>query len=338
MTVRSVPSQPSSNGHSKPTPGSGAEPAIRQRSPAADVLQQQLVQKDELIQALTSQLEQAAEQLDRLHRTGADRRRAGIGGGVPQDLVDDQRRTLEDLQRVVQQWEDMQAGLTLGRLEIQLEEIRDLIVQGAGTHHESVRLRDNGEHVHSEPVEIPERNRSHEAAAPQDTAWEQLKSQLLAGDDAPADVTNWSPAEEPLAPLPEPLPPETSDCELLRQAVQRRDEYISLLLSRLRSLEVLQPAAALAALDAAAPELTERIVQLEERLQEHLRCAEVELSVERAKLARERAHLAQQAEQLERQLKKLGLSSVDEIDPAIGPAVNSQERRWARFLGRPKGE
>lgn len=328
MTVRSVPSQPSSNGHSKPAPGAGAEPGLRQ----------QLVQKDELIQALTSQLEQAAEQLDRLHRTGADRRRAGIGGGVPQELVDDQRRTLEDLQRVVQQWEDMQAGLTLGRLEIQLAEIRDLIVQGGGTAHEPLRLRDSGERIHSEPAEFVEHHRTLAESAPQDSAWEQLKSQLLAGEDPPAETANWFAADEPLPPHPEPLPPETSDSELFRQALNRRDEYIALLLSRLRTLEVLQPAAVLATLDAAAPELTERIVQLEERLQEHLRCAEVELSVERAKLARERAHLAQQQEQLDRQLKKLGLSSADDIDPSVGPAVNVQERRWARFLGRPKNE
>lgn len=36
-------------------------------------LEAQLADRDQLVAALTERLEQAAEQLDRLHRTGADR-------------------------------------------------------------------------------------------------------------------------------------------------------------------------------------------------------------------------------------------------------------------------
>src|SRR5437868_6722484 len=97
-----------------------------------ETIQNQLHEKDQLVTALTERLEQAAEQLDRLRRTGADkgRRPAGGGGGMPAELVDDHKSTLEDLKRVIARWEDIQAEAAFGRIETQIVELRDLFVSG----------------------------------------------------------------------------------------------------------------------------------------------------------------------------------------------------------------
>ena len=89
-------------------------------------LEFQLQEKEQLIAALTERLEQAAEQLDRLRRSGADKA-LRTGGGIPPELVEEQKQLVGDLQRVVQQWEDMQPGALLGRVEMQLGELRDLV-------------------------------------------------------------------------------------------------------------------------------------------------------------------------------------------------------------------
>lgn len=96
-----------------------------------DLIQNQLHEKEQLVAALTERLEQAAEQLDRLQRTGADKgRRPLVGGGLPAELVEEHKTTLEDLKRVIARWEDIQAEAALGRIETQIVELRDLVVSG----------------------------------------------------------------------------------------------------------------------------------------------------------------------------------------------------------------
>jgi hypothetical protein len=96
-----------------------------------ELIQNQLREKEQLVAALTERLEQAAEQLDRMRRTGADKGRRPLGGGgLPTELVDEHKSTLEDLKRVIARWEDIQAGAALGRIETQIVELRDLVVSG----------------------------------------------------------------------------------------------------------------------------------------------------------------------------------------------------------------
>lgn len=99
--------------------------------PASNTLQSQLHEKERLIAALTERLEQAAEQLDRLRRTGADKgHRPLAGGSVPPELLTDQKQTLEELKKLVQGWEGMDAGGTLERIEAQVAEIRNMVASG----------------------------------------------------------------------------------------------------------------------------------------------------------------------------------------------------------------
>ncbi|HUQ67973.1 MAG TPA: hypothetical protein VM165_00530 [Planctomycetaceae bacterium] len=312
-------------------------------APRAGVSATELAQKDSLIRALTEQLEQAAEQLDRFQRSGADRKRGPTGGGMPAELVEEQRQAVGDLQRVVQQWEDMQAGLTLGRIEIQLTELRDFVAQRLdGSAMGAPIERHAGLTVHEEPAVFSGSSARHEeksSASPADTEWERLKTQLLHGDsDAglSCELRHCAPEE-----MPEPPPAvdvEHASREELQAAVQARDEFISLVVRRLRATEVTQPMSELVSLGPEAPEFVQRMTELERQLQEHLRLAEVELSLERAKMARDLSQLHQQQELVQKQLKKLGLQSADDVEPGRTPAASNPDRRWARFLGASKGE
>jgi hypothetical protein len=290
-------------------------------------------QKDALIQALTEQLEQAAEQLDRLQRTGADRKRGVSGGGMPSDLVEDHRQAVGDLQRVVQQWEDMQAGMTLGRIEMQLTELRDFIGQRLdGTRIE----RSASLTVHEEPAAFPSGS-DELAKSPADSEWERLKTQLLNGDSnavVACELRHTAPEAMPEPPAAIDL--EQASREELIAAVQARDEFIAVTVRRLRAMEVSQPVAELVALGPEAPAFVQRVTELEQQLQEHLRLAEVELALERAKMARDHSRLHQQQELIEKQLKKLGLQSAEDADPNRPKDASSPDRRWRRFLGTPK--
>ncbi len=305
-----------------------ADAVAERRAESSEVIQQ----KDELILALTEQLEQAAEQLDRLQRQGADRHRSPAGNAaLPAELVNDQRQMLEELQRVVHQWEDMQAGLTLGRIEIQISELRDLIVQGQQQPVAGLIMPAPGS-----PAQIYQESPEFEAAeAASGSEWERMKSRLLQAEEPQQqESSTWIEQTPQLPDAPEPVNVDSADHQTLARAVAVRDDYISRLRDRLRQVEAIKPAAELLQHDPGSAEFMKRVQWLEQRLEEHLRSAEVELSVERARIARERAQLTQQQEFLERQLKKLGLSSADQAEAGSAAPASQQERRWARFLGR----
>ena len=196
MTARSHESTRPNSGTAAP----GTEAGARAGVPAPSQL---LVQKDQLIQALTDQLEQAAEQLDRLQRAGADRKRGGLLGGGGSGLTDEHRQTFDDLQRIVQQWEDLQAGLTLGRIEIQLSELRELVVDGFRTQ-PTQRVYSGPAEIEEEPAELPGDERPRTAQAGDSLShWEQVKNQLLnEGVDDTEEIVVWPDAEIQLRDLP----------------------------------------------------------------------------------------------------------------------------------------
>lgn len=306
-------------------------------SAAAQDLAGQLAEKEAVIVALTSQLELAAEQLDRLQRSGADRRRGT--GALPPELVNDHKQLVGELQRVVQQWEDMQAGLALGRIEIQLSELRDFIAERLQGSIGAVRVETpESPPVLQEPVTLALHGHGEhepaEAAQPATSAWDLIKSELLGEPAAPA--LDASGAPEPLPEPPAAIDWQTATPEALGEAIVARDEFIAVLLRRLRAAEQTALPDDWSACAAAAPELTARLQQLAGQLDEKLRLAEVELSLERAKLSRDQSRLKLQQETLDKQLKRLGLSSADDASAAAAPAVAPPDRRWVRFLGVPR--
>lgn len=317
-------------------------------------LQAQLQEKDALVAALTDRLEQAAEKLDRVHRSGGDR---GLRmGAIPPELIDQQVKLTEELKLAVEHWEDMQPGAALGRIEVQLTEIRDLVAN---------RLPVGGGGGGGRPAaasgDRPDGRGAEGGGGSQGggfSGWEALKAGLMKGEAAPAAPAR-APvgvpaADEPASgedavvinieevPPPESIDPATADPDALRAAVERRDEYITYLTRKLRlangrSIQLPN----WEALAEAPEELTARLKDLEAQLDENLRLAEVELSLERARLAREAARLRLQQDQLDKELKRLKPDRPQSA--AAGPAPGGDDdnpagRRWLRMLGMGKGE
>lgn len=311
---------------------------------AATDVQQELASKTALVETLTEQLERAAEEIDRMQRSGADRRR---GSSLPVDLVDDHRQLVADMQRVVQQWEDLQAGFSLGRIEVQLTELREFVGDRLTASPISSTLMESSSSpaIITEPTPLSGsrlfRNEPEQAApASSVSVWEQLKSQML-GPSAESEPTAENPLPgaqwEPLPPAPDAVAEDASDTTELHAAIEARDIYIATLLRRIRTMEDLALPSDWTELNAAAPDLTGSLQHMSARLEETLRMAEVEISLERAQVARDKMQLAAQHELITKHLKRLGVTSIDELRGLDAPnASSANDRRWARFLGGKK--
>jgi len=311
-----------------------------------------LREKEDLIDALTERLELTAEQLDRLQRTSGDRGH-WLSGGIPAELVEQQQTLCEDLGRVVQQWEESQPGITLNRIEMQIQELRDLLVQGSGgLGGTSSGYAVEGVSRHSHATEPSAGDQTSESSA-----WEALKAGLLAQSSGEipvaasiVDQPSSNPIEETgpdpfdVEPLDPPAAIDVDDAlrEDLQYAVLARDEFIAELLRRLRSVEGrTRPTDGWKQLENVPDELRERLESLERRLDQAARMSEVELSIERAKLGREAARLKQLDEQTQKAAERVGLALADaeraeNEDDEPETSQRQADGRWLRMLGRNK--
>jgi len=329
-------------------------------------LEAELREKEQLVAALTERLEQAAEQLDRIHRSGGAR--GARTAGLPSELVESQQGLVNDLQQAVQQWDEMQPGAALGRIEIQITELRDFIagnltggssaaLQMAGHIPANVPASPNNSSTTAEPAAGG--NNSGESG-PLAGSYEALKAGLLDSSldesqpkqpadstidtgvdstvETPIDVSPPSLVEfEQLNLLdpPELFDPETADIEQLRHGIEARDIYISHLILRLRTAESRQNTPIdWESIQNVPDEFGTRLKQLEARLEETLRLAEVDLSLERARLGRESARLEQLADQVERKAKKFdnGSDGGGNAEESAG-SDDGMGGRWQRLFG-----
>jgi len=138
---------------------------------------------------------------------------------------------------------------------------------------------------------------------------------------------------------PEPVDAQEATREELAHACEVRDAYVVYLLQRLRQIESMGHVPnSWAGLENLPDQLRDRLEALEKRLEETLRLAEVELSLQRAKLAREEVRIRVIDEQLQKDLKRArdDASSPSESDGGKGDASGSS--RWKRMLGGRKGD
>jgi hypothetical protein len=316
-------------------------------------LQAELNEKERLITALTDRLELAAEQLDRLRRSGADRGWRG-GGGIPADVIQDQRSAVEELKQIAARFDELQAATTLGRLEMQVGELRDLVLllgKGAASGGSGRR----GDATSTAPTAAP-------ATRPGGSWWDRQKAALLEEDPAAASDTldhvaaEQAAARELASESADDLSHDTSDdstsgstpphfAELDLPELPAEPEWDSLTLESacallrerdLLLIELREPlvAAQMAGLLArgfgrveALPEQQQaRLRQLEEAWEARFRKHETELSIERARLAREQMTAKQLQEQFRKQLAELGGVT------RPGEGESKQERRWFRFM------
>lgn len=316
-----------------------------------DSLESQLAEKEQLVAALTERLEQAAEQLDRLHRTGADRAlRAGFGG-MPSELIEQHKKLVEDLQRAVMQWEDMQPGAFFGRLETQLAEVRELVVNldGASPHaqiHNDHRTHEPSGHYQYASDGAPQSTASllhllkpelnHQATETTQVDAATQESTGLTGSPSVVDT-----ALPPLQNPPESIDLAAAERDELAHACEARDAYILYLLERLRKLELIgHTPNSWAGLENVPEEMRARLAELERRLEETLRVAEVELSLQRAKLGREEARIRGLDEQIQKEQRRAHNTSLFTGDAISEPpsADGKGGSRWRRMLGRRPNE
>ncbi len=338
-----------------------------------ELIQNQLNEKEQLVAALTERLEQAAEQLDRLRRTGVDkgRRLPGGGGSLPAELVDEHKNTIEDLKRVIARWEDIQAEATLGRIETQIVELRDLVVSGGigaggigsggGSHAGHAAAHAAAHSSPSQPAAPPRPKPAETVAATSagktgGNAWWEAQKAAMMGEPVPAAVqaeldqkAAAAHVEEPDEPgsesaggsgladfdVPE-LPPPVNGDELTPEAalaaIRQRDEIIR----QLREPILLWKAsgmlpAGVRSLSELPEPLKKCIADLEAQWQAKFRQVELDLSLERARLGREQAALRQQQDALQKQSRNGG----GKADPKAGDSDDdsSSKRRWFKFMG-----
>lgn len=304
-------------------------PAPESASEQLAALQHALQEKDELLKALTAQLEEAANRLDRLHRAGIDRgpRVSTADAGACNGAAE----VNELLARLCGDWEELQPAQQFESLRNRLDDIFDAVTLARLNEHVG-----RGDRTPDEPP-TPLRPTDSASKLP---GWEDMKAQLLREgadqhrshasiDRAPAGSPNDSAAEVlselPLEP-PAPVDLESADRDLLAAAVEERDVFISHLIRRLRSGASGRYAPInWAEISGAPDELRERLQEHEARLQELLRMEECDLSLERARLARERARLEQMRRDVERDARGGDEPGADDADRT--------ERRWLRVFG-----
>jgi hypothetical protein len=357
-----------------PTASTGIadEPLAAAYEKRIHTLQDSLKERDQVVQMLTQRLEQAADQLDRLQRTGGGRGGAAGGASLPPEFIENQQTMSEQMTQLFGQWEELQAASLLKRIDVRLNELHELVSSGAVAPSNvsaiaSMPSAKEKEAASSSTKASPGASVfSDIAAEPPKSGWEAIKAAMMAGESyTPAGASSPAPAApreaptaasdtpEPVvaerpAPPPLPEPPAAVDFDIadhptLVEAIRARDEFISLLLRRLSSPEGNTEFPDWEKLNFVPEDLHRELLGLRDRLQEKLRVAEVDLSLQRAKLAREEAKLSIKTDQLARQMKQLGLSP-DEPGSSVGGtrALNegsnaTQGRRWLQFLQRSTG-
>jgi hypothetical protein len=319
-------------------------------------LESQLARKEEVVVALTDRLEQAAEQLDRVRRTGGNRG-TRTSAGIPADVVQEQREVTQELQQALEQWEEMQAGMALGQLQMQVTELRDFI---------SVRFDDaikaGG---FSQPLDPGLIDQTADAVIPQppETApsndplsgYEAMKADLL-GEGIPTPSDSQlnapeldslaselgipteeveSPTDVPEVDAPVAIEIATADLQELQSAVETRDAYISYLIRKLRAVEkTTRLAGNWTDLENVPDELRNRLEEYGLQLQDARKMAEVENSLERARLAREAARLELLEQQLQKKMKRLGLvGGGPNDDLTANDEPKKKKGGWRKLLG-----
>lgn len=345
-------------------------------------LEAELQEKEQLVVILTERLEQVAEQLDRRHRTGADRGMTISGGGIPQEVIEEQQKLSQDLQSVLEQWQGMDTESSLTRIELQIAELKQLVEDGIQKGPEAAPKPSSlVEYLASPDREIPaeesvstEQEQTTEepvSISPDEdstaSGWEAMKEKLLSGQgvnvntdlakkqappSAPPQVplpaagnyeteqsgTGGRPLSSYKPALPEP-PPEidydqASQAQLI-EAVRERDQYISLLIKRVREAETALVPVNWEQLNNAPEELLEHLQSLQHDLEHNLGLAEVEISIERARLSRTESMLQGREEQIRKKEKQLGLNlernEAEEV-PDESQLNDDQKKRWLGFL------
>lgn len=242
---------------------------------------------------------------------------------------------------MAEQWEEAQPGSLLIRIESQLAAVHDLVLNLRREEHprtETAEIEDRVRRSYRETDITIEHDATDVTIDESASSWEAIKQQIL-GSNIPSELSSTSKEDSELlrlmseTPTPAEVDFRTADMAAMKMALVERDAYIIQLNRLYRTRNTLSIPADWAALANVPAEMQVRVETLIERLDVQVRLGEVEMSLERARLARERSQIQSEREHIEKHLKRLGLSSIAELDNISAATGNSSDRRWMRFLG-----
>lgn len=298
-------------------------------------LETRLADREQLVSILTDRLEQAADELDRIKRSGGIHSGSAADGGDAASLLAGHSEVAEKLDQFVDAWEERYEGPALRRMEAGIEELRERLEQavlhgnfsgsessvasysGLGDSSSPLAVREEETletTVHSE-LESAESNVV--ARRPLDVP---VRLVLFSSDDVPDDLD---------VPLPEPIDEDKASEPELRKAVADRDAYVRWLCQQMRHVTG-RLEGWLKELQTEADDVTlhKRVDEIEQLIHEQLRIAEIDISIERARLSRDQAKLQEQTDQLAREREQLSKA----LNPNNSDDDTPMLRRWKKFI------
>lgn len=307
-----------------------------EKSLSDESLQRELQNKDDIITALTEQLEGAVDQLDRLKRSGVKQDSGSGGFRSPGGLA-------SQVGAALAAFDELAPAEHFERIEDGISQILQLL-----SHDSLINLQSRPRHAEDE-------DSSDQDQISDDRFWEETKARLLESEnisrtDSPESVAK-SPSSEqatesdnrdgaetnetnwliPALPDPPRLVTDLKDIVGMEEGLSERDSYIAYLIARLRNLENSRyQLIDWEELAGVPTKLIEEMLSLKKQLEEQLRQSEIAVALERAALTRERSKLFQVKQYLAQEVKRLGSTeSVKEMSA-------SPESRWGKFFETKK--
>lgn len=289
-------------------------------------LETRLADREQLVSILTDRLEQAADELDRIKRSGGVLSKSNSDGADTASLIAGQTEVASKLDRFVEAWEERYEGPALRRMEASIQELRERLEQAAPQSLWATQDQPQSFPEQDDGADRQSLDRSDDSAVQPDNPRPRrpleapVQLVLISSDAVPDDLN---------VPIPEPIADQDVPESELRKAVADRDAYIRWLCQRMREITGrLEGWLVELQTESDDEALHRRVDELEKLIHEQLRVAEIDISIERARLSRDQAQLREQAERLSREREKMAKA----IKPTNEPEDSPLLRRWKKFL------
>jgi len=298
-------------------------------------LETRLADREQLVSILTDRLEQAADELDRIKRSGGVLSGSGADGGDAASLLAGHSEVAEKLDRFVDAWEERYEGPALRRMEAGIEELRERLEQAAlygnfpttdsaasrfSLNYDDSPRPDESDRASVDSQDPSESDVSEDEAPSRKPLEAPVRLVLISSDDVPDDLD---------VPIPEPIDPEDAATPELQKGITDRDAYIRWLCHQMRDITG-RLEGWLGEVQAESDDATlhARVDEIEKVIHDQLRIAEIDVSIERAKLSRDQATLNEQTEQLALDREKLAKA----LNPNDSEDDTPMLRRWKKFI------
>lgn len=307
--------------------------------PARDVndariaeLERRLEERNQLVELLTERLEQAADQIDRLQRSGGVLK-SDAPAGLPLEFLNEHHELAQRLETFHNAWEERYEGPSLRRIEASLAELTERLDELRTSEPSSSQPVTSFLDQHAAEAEDDAARNEEDGGAGSVVSGMPAASAAGESTASQIEIVLLTPEDDPLpgdVPLPTAVDLTEATAGDLRDAVRQRDLYLSWLCQRVRQLSNgLNAWMKRFETEHAGTPSGEQFRELRQLIHSQIQVLEVELSIERAKLSREESRLEQEQERLarERELfeKQRGQAGSTENETAL-------MKRWKRFI------